>query len=77
MEEFVNTVFKQSEQCWDMDPGKEDMRTMRFVSTARVLPKCKLKYYRISECMRTYDAKAPVPQSVSPCHKRLPANDAR
>ena len=25
--------------------------TMRFGSTAKVLAKCKLKYYRISECM--------------------------
>ena len=25
-------------------------RTMRFGSTAKVLLKCKLKYYRISEC---------------------------
>ena len=25
--------------------------TMRFGSTAKVLPKCKLKYYRISECI--------------------------
>ena len=27
-------------------------RTMRFGSTAKVLLKCKLKYYRISECTR-------------------------
>ena len=26
--------------------------TMRFGSTAKVLLKCKLKYYRISECIR-------------------------
>ncbi len=30
---------------------------MRFGSTAKVLLKCKLKYYRISECVR------------EPCHK--------
>ena len=30
--------------------------TMRFGSTAKVLLKCKLKYYRISECLtRTLD----------------------
>ena len=28
------------------------VRTMRFGSTAKVLLKCKLKYYRISECVR-------------------------
>ena len=28
----------------------ESPRTMRFGSTAKVLLKCKLKYYRISEC---------------------------
>ena len=29
---------------------KHDLHTMRFGSTAKVLLKCKLKYYRISEC---------------------------
>ena len=34
--------------------GREEGRgccTMRFASTAKVLAKCKLKYYRISECV--------------------------
>ena len=31
---------------------RQDARTMRFGSTAKVLLKCKLKYYRISECAR-------------------------
>ena len=30
--------------------SQSDLHTMRFGSTAKVLPKCKLKYYRISEC---------------------------
>ena len=35
-------------------------RTMRFGSTAKVLLKCKLKYYRISECSAGMDTvKAP------------------
>ena len=33
--------------CGDAGP----YRTMRFGSTAKVLLKCKLKYYRISECV--------------------------
>ena len=32
--------------------------TMRFGSTAKVLLKCKLKYYRISECGDVYDLRA-------------------
>ena len=33
--------------------------TMRFGSTAKVLLKCKLKYYRISECMEPPQSQAP------------------
>ena len=32
------------------DPHHAHQVTMRFGSTAKVLLKCKLKYYRISEC---------------------------
>ena len=32
------------------DSGSDGEHTMRFGSTAKVLLKCKLKYYKISEC---------------------------
>ena len=35
------------------------VRTMRFGSTAKVLLKCKLKYYRISECVRPFPPVVP------------------
>ena len=38
--------------CIDMHDGPS---TMRFGSTAKVLLKCKLKYYRISECRQGQD----------------------
>ena len=42
------------------------VRTMRFGSTAKVLLKCKLKYYRISECVRLLDDARRHPHICSP-----------
>ena len=50
-------LFPGHEECLDQDcttPPPPLPRTMRFGSTAKVLLKCKFKYYRISECPATF-----------------------
>ena len=42
--------------------------TMRFRSTAKVLAKCQLKYYRISECPSVCFCDAPVPLNLPGRH---------
>ena len=57
----VCTPTCQASPCWScslLKAGNQTLTalgTMRFGSTAKVLLKCKLKYYRISECPWTVD----------------------
>ena len=41
----------RAEKVFRHGPRLSNVHTMRFGSTAKVLLKCKLKYYRISECV--------------------------
>ena len=61
----------------NQEPGPSARRTMRFGNAAKVLAKCMLKYYRISEIQnlrvqkRTWEAEGQVP-GCRPSMRLLP-----
>ncbi len=53
---LVDTQRELTNAQQDVRGYRASLRTMRFGSTAKVLAECKLKYYRISECLRVAQA---------------------